>query len=172
MTRIYDKRTQAYDDELLRAKGIKMLKWSLNKYITGNTKWTKDFYIRVKNSTQACSGGYMHIKDKIKGGYKRRYYASVNVGHITIDETDNTWAYREYARIRNNSDIGAFSCIHPDKLLLATMAHEVAHAIHVATYSENGVNHSYDINSDRQPHGAMWQEIYRTLRIKFVNHLK
>jgi len=75
---------------------------------------------------------------------------------------ENQWLYTEYSSIHYREDIGSFISDDSGLHVMATVCHEVAHAIHWWL-----VRH--DLCSDTKPHGNTWRELYAKLRNHFVN---
>jgi len=70
----------------------------------------------------------------------------------------------EYASFDRNKDIGGFYYYDPEDSLIATVAHEVAHAAQYHRYYSNP-----SVESRDKPHGRLFKYYYKALRRKFVN---
>jgi hypothetical protein len=71
------------------------------------------------------------------------------------------YLFNEYPSYHADKDIGGFYALDPYLKLQAIIAHEVAHATQF---------HSYKVTGTRcQPHGAVFKNYYRMLRVRFIN---
>lgn len=84
--------------------------------------------------------------------------------HAAEHARAGNWVFVEYANIFDDPEIGAFISDDSDDHIRATVAHELAHAVHL-WHQEHG------IEIDKKPHGETWRRIYRALRVAWVNPL-
>lgn len=116
---------------------------------------------------------------KSRGGYygeKKRPRVSFALKHRyeydpIRDVQDRKEFFHEYARIAKSPQIG--SCAGPLEVMVATIvAHEMAHAAQMSCiYSYLAVANTVNKNQLRKVHGEGWQEIYRYLRVNWVNKM-
>lgn len=81
-----------------------------------------------------------------------------------IAAKDNKWMFVEYSSFHKDPEIGGFLSDDPLDHVRATVAHEIAHAIHWWHIEMCGHKKS-------SPHGSDWRVLYRALRREWVNPL-
>ena len=179
MTKLYDKRSDTYDHAGINALCRKMLKWQMAQHLEGRGKKKifEDYRCVISGKRRGSTGGISYSSRR-----KLHYFRnSVNLGQFD-DGTDNIF-FREYANVRTQPDIYGFHAEHPDQIIIATAAHEVAHVTHyMLQYCTNLYRYTYSkmprLKSkiftpetfDMGSHAETWQQLYRELRIKYVNN--
>lgn len=78
---------------------------------------------------------------------------------------NDEWMFVEYNHVHNDTVIGKFVSNDPYHHVLATVLHEMAHAVHIWLY------HIKKVQCDTVAHGSKWQSIYRQLRSNLLNNL-
>jgi hypothetical protein len=125
------------------------------------TEWAvqniyKDFTLTTKldwNPTRRCSRGGMYAKGP-----------GINIAMKDVYPRCKGEIYRfyEYPSYDSNSVIGGFYSREPIHKTQAILLHEVAHALQYFAYKKN--------NTRCKPHGPMFKNFYKRLRIEFLNH--
>ena len=180
MTKLYDKRSDTYDHAGINALCRKMLKWQMAQHLEGRgkKKLFEDYRCVISGTRFGSTAGISYSKRR--GLYYFRN--SVNLGQFD-EGTDNIY-FKEYGNVRTEPDIYGFHAEHPDQIIIATAAHEVAHVTHyMLQYSSDIYPHVHkgmpslkskiftpDNYSSCHGHGETWQQLYRELRIKYVNN--
>lgn len=206
MSVLYNLKNDTYDREAIEALSTRMFKYLMNKYIKGRGRAVIMDNYRVIISPNRCgsTGGLSWSKRRNKYYFRN----SINFGGIlesyklkdkrAYNHYIKSFIFGEYSHIRNDDDIGAFECSHPDHIIKGVAAHEVAHVIgmviefccykKVARYNfpqlkttfrftpaiaeiiKDSRDESHTNTAVFGAHSLLWQELYRELRIKYVNN--
>lgn len=83
----------------------------------------------------------------------------------------------EYSHIRKDPEIGSLEKSDWKQIVACLIAHELSHAVQFSRFNQitmtaaalNGDLHKWP-GTDLDPHGSCWQEIYRDLRVNWVNN--
>ena len=78
----------------------------------------------------------------------------------------NQWLFVEYSHVHDSPVIGGFVSDDPDLHMDAILAHELAHAVQFFCK----IKEDYQFGTDFKAHQGVWKEIYRVLRVEFINH--
>ena len=115
------------------------------------------------------SRGGVHWSRKKGGGLTP--FVSLQLNHLRTSQTSTSFPFGEYDHIINDPEIGSLLDNKIwERYIAALCAHEVAHAVqHSAESNKNATSWLRNLTNDGESHGEYWQEIYRVLRIKFVN---
>lgn len=163
---------ELFDEGLRQIKRLELVKY-LNE---------DDFFERIycnTGTTKGARGGVdskgnpcIYIGTRLLGFDKENdfRYLTGSTRHKDIWKTAaalakrGQWLHVEYSHIHSDPEIGGFISDEPTDHIRTTIAHELAHAIHWWT-TENTAE------KDTTSHGKLWQDIYRTLRVEWVNPL-
>lgn len=110
-----------------------------------------------------------------KGWWKNeRYYPYMSLACFPLLE-DGKGEFNEYASFADDTDIGNLPINSPrEQCVWALVAHELAHCVQwslmyiVDPRKKKFVKYAHGGLTDRG-HGVLWKEIYRDLRVNFVN---
>jgi hypothetical protein len=90
-----------------------------------------------------------------------------------VNRKGKTRKFIEYDQFKDDPDIGELKKACWKQWIACTIAHELAHAIQYYAITHPRIcadllkKYSY---SQAEEHGAMWQDIYRGFRIRYVNN--
>lgn len=87
---------------------------------------------------------------------------------------DCTITHTEYPHITNDPIIGEMDDVSVETAILATVAHEIAHAVYFTRRSKIIVPSTFKskkgkTTNESQNHSRKWQYVYSLLRTRFVN---
>lgn len=121
-----------------------------------------DFAVKIRcdySTNRKCSwGGIRRGKNFISLALNKYSLAS---------HYNDPMTFNEYPSFASDPIIGTISG-NWQKALAALIAHEMAHAVELGSIKQNAVS-AHGLNV-RGKHGPLWKEIYRKLRINFVNN--
>jgi hypothetical protein len=118
---------------------------------------------------------YSHYRTNSRGGcFNKKPSISIAPQLHPIDAKNVT--FKEYASFADSPSIGSFTS-NAEWNFKALVLHELAHAIqywarsHKEYLADTRINKAgLTFNGLKPPHGQCFQEIYRTLRLTFINH--
>lgn len=130
-------------------------------------------------------GGSLRKPTLQHSGRQVSYYASLdhslNISTKNINNAATVKAFVEYKRFELDREIGSIKTDDWKMLVRAVTIHELAHAVQrdllknvTTNYIKTGVLSgygSYPVRWLSKPHGKGFQDIYRLMRRRFVNHL-
>jgi hypothetical protein len=83
---------------------------------------------------------------------------------------DEPMTFLEYPSFSNDPVIGTLSKVSWKKALSALIAHEISHAVTLGSLKQTAISaHGLDITEGGK-HGLLWKNVYRKLRVLFVNN--
>ena len=140
--------------------------------------WAIDVSVRFRAPRRSSKGKV--VKTSSWGGVKfsrkqggRLPYVIIQLGTMRAAETTRSFSFAEYDHINDDPVIGKLTSHNKWKGYVAALcAHEVAHVIqHTANIDvpQDANSWLHELKDDREGHGKYWQEIYRVLRVTFVN---
>lgn len=115
----------------------------------------KDFTLGIKldwSPNRRCSRG---------GIYADGPGINMAMFHAYKDATGEIYRFQEYASFDNDPYIGGFYSLDPYHKLDSIILHEIAHALQFFSYKKNNVR--------CKPHGPMFKNFYKRLRVEFLN---
>lgn len=130
----------------------------------GDDSWTPNVSVSFSERRRRSYGGVkFYKKDK-------QYKPWMSLAGIYFLENDNV-GFTEYAEFADDREIGNLPADAPrEQCIWALVAHELAHCVQwsliTKVFSHSKYAHGDD---DDRGHGALWKEVYRDLRVNFIN---
>jgi len=132
----------------------------------GDESWTPTVSISFSERRRRSYGGVRYYKKQWE------YKPWMSLAGIYFLE-NNSDCFHEYSEFADDREIGNLPTGAPrEQCIWALVAHELAHCVQwsliTKVVSRSSTKYAHGDDDDRG-HGALWKEIYRDLRVNFIN---
>lgn len=132
----------------------------------GDNTWTPNISVSFSERRRRSYGGVKYYKKD------REYKPWMSLAAIYFLE-NNSDCFHEYSEFADDREIGNLPVgASREQCIWALVAHELAHCVQwsliTKVFSRSSIKYAHGDDDDRG-HGALWKEVYRDLRVNFIN---